>query len=694
MYTTACEACRKVRMKCIRPSRGYDMSEICERCRTTGIECITVKRRVGRQPGVKNRKRKADAIDEQAGASSTSNNEAQVSRDVDHLPNPLHVLASEAIRRHSTPEAEEATAQDNSYTRSSKSIFHRYSDWTDKIQPEGGKEAIMRRLDSLLLSKKPIEMSSDVDEPSVFCGRIDMARPDASPEHDVISLQIISLAEAQHLFDSFMELITNGSMYFDPRLHTLPFVRSRSSFLLAVILAIASTYKSICPSARLHTLLMSHAHRLENVVRNNHLKSTEIIQGLLLLASWTEIPSTLARDRTWMFVSHALALVVELRLDTALPYCVQTDPLYDKNNHDLLVRNAHRVCFLMYIHDRNMAMVAGRHPIFRDSALVSPDSLAKWGKHPLAHRFDAAICASVSLRKLVTSAHARLSTQNYPDFASGEEYIDRSMAEWRRRWSYEIQSTHEYDIIARFSAFVLALTLVKKRQLTGQIEREARRACEVLAFDVVCAAIHHYKTWNGLLNSATFDTSMVAFCAIYTIQSINHSASPYLSDLSLLRLATVHELIGELEAQADARHAVDIPGYFSVVDAMARQLSRNMRLLLSKKEIYHAPHSETSVTHSSTYNPHTNFIHTHPHLHHLQDPHHYTNNQLPQFDEVPQFMFTADDGGLPFMGDWGLEGMLPDMDFGIDTGYSGSDPGGTSHEMTQGVNMQHMLNLG
>lgn len=90
--------------RCIRPSRGYDMSEICERCRTTGIECITVKRRVGRQPGVKNRKRKADAIDEQAGASSTSNNEAQVSRDVDHLPNPLHVLASEAIRRHSTPE--------------------------------------------------------------------------------------------------------------------------------------------------------------------------------------------------------------------------------------------------------------------------------------------------------------------------------------------------------------------------------------------------------------------------------------------------------------------------------------------------------------------------------------------------------------------------------------------------------------
>ena len=29
-----------------------------------------------------------------------------------------------------------------------------------------------------------------------------MARPDAAPEDDVISLQIISLSDAQHLFDS------------------------------------------------------------------------------------------------------------------------------------------------------------------------------------------------------------------------------------------------------------------------------------------------------------------------------------------------------------------------------------------------------------------------------------------------------------------------------------------------------------
>lgn len=65
--------------------------------------------------------------------------------------------------------------------------------------------------------------------------------------------------------------------------------------------------------------------------------------------------------------------------------------------------------------------------------------------------------------------------------------------------------TLEYDIIARFSTFVLALTLMKKRRFAGGTEHEARQACETIAFEVVCASITHYKSWIGLLNSATFE---------------------------------------------------------------------------------------------------------------------------------------------------------------------------------------------
>ena len=149
-----------------------------------------------------------------------------------------------------------------------------------------------------------------------------------------------------------MAVITNGSMYFDPRIHTLPYIRSRSSFLFAVILAIASTYTSICSSPRIHAQLMSCAIRLEAHVRSNHHKSIEIVQAFLLLASWTEVPSTLCRDRMWLYVSHAIALAVELRLDSPLPYCVQSDPMCEQIDLEILVRNSHRTCYFLFIHDR------------------------------------------------------------------------------------------------------------------------------------------------------------------------------------------------------------------------------------------------------------------------------------------------------------------------------------------------------
>lgn len=82
MYTTACESCRTSRTRCIRDSRGYDTTEACERCRQADIQCQTVKRRVGRAPGAKNRNQ---GVKEAYGGVDTSD-----------IPNPLQLLAAEA----------------------------------------------------------------------------------------------------------------------------------------------------------------------------------------------------------------------------------------------------------------------------------------------------------------------------------------------------------------------------------------------------------------------------------------------------------------------------------------------------------------------------------------------------------------------------------------------------------------------
>jgi hypothetical protein len=137
-----------------------------------------------------------------------------------------------------------------------------------------------------------------------------------------------------------MNLLTNGSMYFDPRIHTLPYIRSHSSFLLCTILTISSSFKPISPSPLLHSRLVPHLTRLEHKIRTEGFKSIEIIQALLLLASWSEVPVNLARDKTWTYISHALALAVELRLDMPVPYYVQVDPGITVGDKELYVRNA------------------------------------------------------------------------------------------------------------------------------------------------------------------------------------------------------------------------------------------------------------------------------------------------------------------------------------------------------------------
>jgi hypothetical protein len=75
---------------------------------------------------------------------------------------------------------------------------------------------------------------------------------------------------------------------------------------------------------------------------------------------------------------------------------------------------------------------------------------------------------------------------------------------------------------------------------------------------------------------------MVTYCALCIVQSIGNSSSGGLSDWSLLRLATLQELVSLLEAQAAGRHQVPTSTGTNVVDAMARRLSRGIRLVLAK----------------------------------------------------------------------------------------------------------------
>lgn len=76
---------------------------------------------------------------------------------------------------------------------------------------------------------------------------------------------------------------------------------------------------------------------------------------------------------------------------------------------------------------------------------------------------------------------------------------------------------------------------------------------------------------------------MVGFAAHYILQSIKRSPSTRLSDWSVFRLATLLELVAELEKQANGRHQLKNNDTMSVVDAMAKQVSFGIQTVLAKK---------------------------------------------------------------------------------------------------------------
>lgn len=97
---------------------------------------------------------------------------------------------------------------------------------------------------------------------------------------------------------------------------------------------------------------------------------------------------------------------------------------------------------------------------------------------------------------------------------------------------------------------------------------------------------------------------MVAFSALFVVRAIGSTSSDVLSEWSLFRLATLLELVHELERQALARYQADA-SEMSVVHAMARQLSREIRLLLRRKStggIKFSPASTTGSLASSSAN--------------------------------------------------------------------------------------------
>lgn len=130
-----------------------------------------------------------------------------------------------------------------------------------------------------------------------------------------VSNNLLSLAEAEILLQSFFDHLNPMISLFDPILHTLDYLRSTSASLTSAILAMSA--KFFRPD--LHLPLLGHYHTTSSRALQADECSTALIQSLMVDVYWKQVKDVSA----WRKIGAAIRMGYQMRWHisrtTALP---------------------------------------------------------------------------------------------------------------------------------------------------------------------------------------------------------------------------------------------------------------------------------------------------------------------------------------------------------------------------------------
>ncbi|KAK6837200.1 hypothetical protein RU639_001364 [Aspergillus parasiticus] len=386
--TVACEACRKLKMRCVRPSRPEDSSEPCDRCRRNGRTCsIPPSRPLGRRPGAVGRYRGLEKtcrqMKEHLKKGRTSRNGSQ---EVDNIQNAekevfnllLSKMQSNEEQSHRPIDGKDAMVQaasSNPVVTDSTAI--KQAGMTSHVShdPVSNPLALLvaasGAMHSESMSNTPLSNVEPTDEaPSPYLTSIGNNLIDRS-KYVSLGLQL-SLESLQSGLDALFVAPTSNPKctdYFRPpddgpprdvgpdldpvelglismeeayhlfpiyfiRLHPVNGILDpklhtveyvRSQSALLFTWMLALTAQFDHGSATIAKRLRLHGEKLSRHVHTSGFKSVEIVQGYYISLLSATPARTLSEERSWLYTIYAFGVAAELGLD-------QTSPTYTYNN--------------------------------------------------------------------------------------------------------------------------------------------------------------------------------------------------------------------------------------------------------------------------------------------------------------------------------------------------------------------------
>ncbi|QRD89621.1 putative L-lactate dehydrogenase [Aspergillus flavus] len=351
-------------------------------------------------------------------------------------------------------------------------------------------------------------------------------RPNSSLiQDDFISQGVVTLAEAEYLFDRFMRI--NNRLLWDgilPFHHTLDSVRRASTLLAAVVLTIGALHTPGKTEAFHQSYDVFVSLVCGSSLSRNH--SVDDVRALCIGAFYLA-------NLSWKLSGQATRIAAEIGLHQSYQKLIQGD----NTQRD-------RVClwYATYVCDHQFSIAHGRPPAAVDDESIR--NIERFMHTTEVHPGDARLAAQVALFAILTEAYVAFG--NELDRPLEDKDFDKlwvsnvAIDQWRLHWqprskdcaalgSYPSKALVLYYHFARFQLNSLALRGINPSGLTSNPEltsksplslahREAANAAIAAATSTLTLILEDDDLRRAFPGVPIFTYTMVAFCATFLLK--------------------------------------------------------------------------------------------------------------------------------------------------------------------------------
>ncbi|KAJ5119532.1 hypothetical protein N7448_010201 [Penicillium atrosanguineum] len=466
----ACLNCRRSKIRCNRPA-GHAR---CEKCRQADADCIVPSHHLGRQKGVKNKRKglekaihqieqaikrpKVDPEGPDDAQKAISGLQELLTRFQGQLQNEDVFESPDRSRNLPSPSrdtsAEESLALDDA--ENPLQLLARASDL--QLSPIGVRHVPKSSLPSI--APLPQESSElEMSAKSFFVPA--RAHLDVGSELDPVDLGLVTFDEAESLFSFFYQNLAHTRWGLDPIVHTPDFVRAQSAFLFTSIMAAAALFLS--SATALSKRLSRHCKWLAKRMVTNRYRSVEIVLAFMVNVPWMPPGDRLGDDDTCSYIAMALTVALDLSLNKivtpsssfdqdllnrlARADCIDAKRALHMDGFDdvdpysewgrRLLRRRERTWIALFVVERGVCLARGR------SYTVPPTSLIEncdvWHRADIADRRDGPMNSMAVLRRDLDNLFRKVkaSCDSYRIVDTGSEAaqaIEKTIETFYERW--------------------------------------------------------------------------------------------------------------------------------------------------------------------------------------------------------------------------------------------------------------------